>query len=197
METKVAIPRRMAHLDRDKRGYPIPFVVLRDSDGRPHFTINDDVKMRCVIDRRACAICGSALVPTGMWFVGGALSALHPMGSYFDPPLHRPCAHYALQACPYLAAPSYSGRVDARTLKEEVGLLVDHTMMPHRPSVFVAIKVKGFELSRSGLATHFHPLRPYLDIQFWHHGVRLASDDGWKRATAEMVKYERGDKLGE
>lgn len=35
------IPAQMQHLDRDKRGLPIPFIVLRDNDNKPHFTIND------------------------------------------------------------------------------------------------------------------------------------------------------------
>jgi hypothetical protein len=37
----VAIPKRMRSLERDKRGYPIPFIVLRDKTGQPQFTIND------------------------------------------------------------------------------------------------------------------------------------------------------------
>ena len=44
----IAVPERMKHLDRDHRGYPIPYIVFRDSDNKPHFTINDDTKVcRC------------------------------------------------------------------------------------------------------------------------------------------------------
>jgi hypothetical protein len=77
----ISLPERMQKLDRDGRGLPIPVIVLRDNEGTPHFTINDDRKVsRCLAEDR-CAICGQKLF-RGRWFVGESLSAFHLRGAY-------------------------------------------------------------------------------------------------------------------
>lgn len=75
----IPIPKRMRALQRDRRGLPVPFIVLRDTDGRPHFTINDSQRqLKCIREKR-CPICGNRLDKV-MWFVGGPLSAFHDAG---------------------------------------------------------------------------------------------------------------------
>lgn len=50
----VKIPRQMRALMRDKRGYPVPYTVLRDSDGVPHFAVNDSARVsRCIKENGA------------------------------------------------------------------------------------------------------------------------------------------------
>ena len=98
----VPIPERMQHLDRDGRGYVIPWTVFRDSKGKAHFTINDENRRQTVIGRDCCPICAAKLL-RGRWFVGGPGSAFHERGAYIDPPMHRECVVYALKVCPYLA----------------------------------------------------------------------------------------------
>jgi hypothetical protein len=100
----VPIPALMKERQVDPRGYPIPWNVLVDSTGKAHFTINDESLRQMAIRDRLCPICGHRLW-RGMWFVGGPGSALHEHGAYIDPPMHKPCAEYALKVCPYLAAP--------------------------------------------------------------------------------------------
>ena len=84
------IPKRMQHLPRDHRGYPIPAMVWRDQTGQPHFTINDETVRYMLLIENRCSICGTALLPL-RWFVGGPLSAFDPNGMYLDPPVHRDC----------------------------------------------------------------------------------------------------------
>ena len=117
----VPIPARMAHLDRDRRGYPIFFMAYRDQQGRPHFTINDERKRQIVIARDLCSICGAPLL-RGRWFLGGDLSAFDANGAYIDPPMHDECVHYALRVCPYLASPSWSHYVAGRTLDQRADI---------------------------------------------------------------------------
>jgi hypothetical protein len=104
--TKIPIPERMKHLGIDRRGYPIPWSVYRDPDGRPHFTIFNNVLRARGIRDDLCGICGTKLF-RGRWFVGGPVSAFDPRGTYIDPPMHHECSSYALTVCPYLAAPNY------------------------------------------------------------------------------------------
>ena len=45
MKTAIAEPERIARLPHDGRGYPIPWNVLRGTDGHPFFIVNDDRKV--------------------------------------------------------------------------------------------------------------------------------------------------------
>jgi hypothetical protein len=199
------IPDRMLHLERDPRGYPIPWGVYRDEDGRAHFTINDEARRLKALARDLCPICGSKLF-RGRWFVGGPMSALHEAGAYIDAPMHRECMTYALQVCPYLAAPSYGKRIDDKTLTTPPPILLeDRTMMPHRPPVFVAVMATGQKLT-GGLSPHVVPRRPYSQIEYWCEGMRLTTGEGerlveqdksvWQdrikdRKTPRIIPYER------
>lgn len=185
----IAVPRRMRHLPLDPRDYPIPFNVYRDQHGRPHFTVQDTATVyRCVMGR-LCAICGERLEPARMWFVGGPFSAFHPQGSYYDPPMHAECARYALRVCPYLALASYrEGRIPGRTVPDDdpVGL-VDMTMMPDRPPVFVAGMARDLQFDPD--SSTIFPARPFVRLEFWQHGRRLPDADG--RAIAEQYRLAR------
>src|SRR5262252_7462676 len=139
----VPIPQRMRRLKRDRRGYPIPAGVYVDDTGRPHFTINDEATRLDQIVRHCCPICGTRIKNKAeQVFVGGPQSAFHPQGAYIDLPMHPDCAAYALQVCPYLAAPHYNGRLDDRTLTAESGkvhIMLDNTVYANRPPTFVAV----------------------------------------------------------
>ena len=188
----VPIPERMARLERDKRGYPIPVNVYRDATGRPHFTVNDeDIRQRHIAEDR-CPICGGVLL-RGRWFVGGPLSGLRDDGSYIDPPMHRECAVYALQVCPYLAAPNYSDekRIDGATLPSDDpnAILMDQTIIPERPEVFVAVMSIGQRISWALLpngrrwAQYVRPVRPVRRVEFWRHGMLLTAREGVELAA--------------
>lgn len=64
----ITIPERMRGLDKDHRGYPIPFIVYRDDDNKPHFTINDTRKVDYCKTRNVCAVCGTQLF-RARWFL--------------------------------------------------------------------------------------------------------------------------------
>jgi hypothetical protein len=178
----VPVPSRMKHLPRDRRGYPIPAVVLRDRDGMPHFTINDSDIRQGLIVRDECSICGGKLF-RGRWFVGGPLSAFHPDGLYIDSAVHRECAVYALQVCPYLAAPVYSHRIDAKQVdveKTEHYLFIDESVMPTRPKLFVLGMAHGQTLIASDRTVdiRIRPIKPLLHVEFWRDGARLPDQAG-------------------
>lgn len=140
------IPKSMRTLERDARGYPIPFIVMRDKSGKPQFTINDFRMVEKCRSKRLCAICGKRL-DGKYWFVGGSRCFIHEHGAFVDPPLHEECARYALRVCPFLAAPSYAKRIDDRLLKAKdrpdgVAIATVAHMLPEQPERF------GLGLSR-------------------------------------------------
>jgi hypothetical protein len=178
----VPIPDRMKKLPQDDRGYPIPVIVMRDKHGRPHFTINDEEKRQQIIQKDQCAICGSKLL-RGRWSVGGPLSAFHAHGRYSDSPLHYECMSYALQVCPFLAMPSYTKRIDTKTLQKEavpsLTVMVDRTIIPERPKVYVAVMHIGQTYTHDYLGVrHIIPNRPYRQVEYWQNGQKIDSDTG-------------------
>ncbi|AHC30519.1 hypothetical protein CC53_gp102 [Rhizobium phage vB_RleS_L338C] len=187
------IPERMQHLDRDERGYPIPFNLFRDKSGKAHFTINDENRRQMIIAKDLCAICGKGLL-RGRWFVGGPASAFHDTGNYIDTAMHYECVEYALKVCPYLAAPSYARRIDDKTLKSENrdthDIFQDPTMDAQRPRVFVAVMDVRTDYTvhpTIGHVVYVKPRGPYKIVEFWRQGVRI---DG---ATGLAIAAERVD----
>lgn len=188
MKLAVPIPARMAKLKLDARGYPVPFIVLVDAAGIAQFTINDGRKTELARRLNLCGICGTKLF-RGHWFVGGPISALHLHGVYFDGPLHSECARFALQVCPWLAAPKYAKRIEDARMKPEnvpegIGQLVDPTVMNHRPSCFVAVMAIGHEFVNG----HYRPNRPYRTIEFWRQGKRLSDAEGRDLAAEDLKR---------
>jgi hypothetical protein len=169
----IEVPTRIARLPRDRRGLPIPVIVLRDTDGQPHFTINDHEVTERLVAARCCAICGERLGAHAC-FVGGPGSAFHPAGRYFDAPLHHECATFALKTCPYLAmAGRFSKRINGRTLDPDKApgrVFVDTTMLPGQPVVFVLGDCRRWTRDRAG---HFIPDRPWRAVEFWRDGGRI------------------------
>jgi hypothetical protein len=100
--------------------------------------------------------------------------------------MHHECMTYALQVCPYLAMPNYLGRLDTKTMDPakvppKVTMLVDQTMTPERPIVFVAIATeKWIEMDGppQAIMARLRPAKPYRGIEFWKDGSRISDADG-------------------
>lgn len=172
------IPRLMQRLPRDERGYPIPIIVLRDAKGRPHFTVNNHHTVETCIAKRRCSLCGGPLGKT-LWLIGGPLSAFAEGGAYLDPPVHEACGAFALQTCPYLAAPKYARRIDGCTLNPadlpQAVLLVDKTMIPQRPPVFVFGETRGFTLTNP--SRYIRPKQPWRSLRFFLKGQEISAEE--------------------
>jgi hypothetical protein len=165
--TEIEIPYLLRGNDRDRRGLPIPYIVYRDKDGDPHFTINEAVAVKKVLDRKLCALCGKPHKLGAMWFTGGAGAAFHEEGLFIDPPAHEACGTYAMRVCPFIAAPNYSKRIDHRTLTpektHEAALVQDSGMDPKRPPFFVFARASGYQGDRCPAGAVVHPAAPTLE----------------------------------
>src|SRR5262245_2939618 len=97
------MPPRIAALPRDHRGYPVPYIVLYDEQGKPAFTANDAEKVWQAVRDKLCHICGQAL-DSYSWFVGGPGSAYlnGDNAAYTDGPMHEDCMQFAMRVCPHL-----------------------------------------------------------------------------------------------
>lgn len=176
----VPIPARIAKLDRDKRGYPVPVIVSRDHQGAPHFAVNDVEAMAELDKADGCSICGMKLT-RGRWLVGGCMSAFAARGWFADGPLHHECATYALKVCPYLAAPSF-GRINKAkaAARADRGMAFDISVIDStRPVAFVAIMSVAVETKRPNLATWFYRPRQgsIRRIEIWRHGTILGGEE--------------------
>jgi hypothetical protein len=171
----MTIPDRIARLEKDVRGYPIPWNVLRGDDGFPHFTVTDDRKAWRAIRESLCPICGERL-GRWRWLVGGPRSAFDPNGYYIDLPVHRDCGEFALATCPYLAAPKYLGRLDVvhpEHLPVAAKVVIDETMLPDRPEVFVAVMSDRIELVDRAPLTPYHKPAELFEWRYWRHGREI------------------------
>lgn len=188
----VPLPRHMWNLPI-QRGYPVPWIVMQ-INGQYEFAVNNHLRvMRCVKECR-CAICGNRLDPV-MWWVGGPVAALDPHGAYADTALHHECMVYALKVCPYLAMRNWqAGRSTDNAierLRDGPADLIDHTMIPGRPEVFMAVAARSFTVSSGSNWTDpptQHPARPYLLIEYWRLGMKLDDVQGHELAESEFRK---------
>jgi len=183
------MPKRIARLPRDKRGYPIPWNVLRGSDGTPLFTVNDSVKHMMALQGKLCPICGEPL-GVHIWFVGGPLSAFHPNGRYIDLPSHKECAEFSLRTCPHLSAPKYTHRIDHIINEGKVpegALLTDPTVNPDRPAVFVMVRSSGMKIYQTANGIYVRP-DGITGIEYWNFGKQLSEAEG-----VELVRISMGE----
>ncbi len=190
----VPIPIDLQGNDRDRRGFPIPFVVYRDVKGAPHFSINNVAAVDQVLDHKLCGLCGKPLKPGGIWLIGGPVSSFLEDGMYIDPFTHEDCGRYAIQVCPFIAAPNYARRVEGRTLKaqdthEEIALH-DNQIAPPRPLFFVLSRTTGFALIDSDDGSghrYILPVRPWKQVEFWKDGDRITPQEAQRLAeTSDM-----------
>lgn len=175
----IEIPKRLRTRPKDRRGYPVPVVVMVDAAKRPHFTVSDAAAVDRVGRKRLCGLCGKPL-DAGAWFVGGPRCFLDPFGAFVDPAMHEDCARYAIRVCPYLAAPSYAKRIDDKTV-DAAALVPGMAVGQHvgaspddRPVLFGLAGCASYE--RVEVAPGqiiFRPAGPWTGQEWWVHGRQV------------------------
>lgn len=186
---KVEIPEFLSHLPTFN-GMPVPWVILKDNAGNYNFKVNDTGKVLKAIKLNLCAICGK-MMGFDRWLTGGVISAFDHRGAYKDTPMHHACSHFALKTCPYLAFRSYniSDPMKDKRLKNIKGhVLVDPTIIMDRPTIFVNVKIRGFNMTQEG---YLHPIKPYLEIEYWKHGEQITDEEAIE-LYKETGPYESG-----
>lgn len=110
------MPETLRELERDRRGYPIPWFVARPANGQIDFRVMDPDHLVMAVQDRLCWVCGKRH-DKEVAFIGGPLSTAQ--GLYADPPAHIDCALFSVKVCPFLAIP---------TAKRREAKLPEHTV---------------------------------------------------------------------
>jgi hypothetical protein len=98
-----------------------------------------------------------------------------------------------MQVCPYLSMPKYLHRVDdlAASLEMKKYLVVDPTMLPDRPDVFVAVGATEMEMApnlSAGIGLLTRPKKPWFGVEFWKNGVQIPGEEGMKIVRAALER---------
>lgn len=137
------IPKQLAHLKLDERGYPIPYFV-HVTDGKPNFRFQDLEKRDICVQRKLCAICGKKLDKGFAFVITGPHGYKNRTVS--DAPMHRVCAEFTLRCCPHLHY--------RQAERKEQGN--DPNQAAEKPDVIFLIKIDKFKLD--GAYVHFRPI---------------------------------------
>ena len=172
MKFTTEIPDYLKHLPVDSRGYPVPYIIFIDDQGKPNFRVNNFAKVKECIFYKKCQICGKPL-NSDIWFIGGQLSCFHKNGSFIDPPVHHDCGRFALQVCPYMVNSSYQSPKPPK-LKAEDAKTWDPGQETKRLTIFCFVQTKDYACTvYSPTEIYLHPVKPFLTVQYWYEGKQI------------------------
>ncbi|MGW2937644.1 hypothetical protein ACWDA7_38870 [Streptomyces sp. NPDC001156] len=135
----VPMPSRIARLPRDKHGRAVPWFVAW-IDGVPDHRVVGTGKLEDAARFRVCWLCGEHLGANAA-FVIGPMGAVNRVSA--EPPSHRDCALYAVQACPFLTHPNMRRR---ETGLPEAAQEPDGTMIRRNPGVALVWVTRDWRL---------------------------------------------------
>lgn len=166
----IPVPPRLARRPRDTRGYPIPANVLVDpATGRPDFRVTDVHRWARACLKKECSLCGEPL-GRHMAFLGGPLS--YENRYFTDLPMHRDCAEYALQVCPYLAVPNFKYS-ESLSAPDGFTLTVSDDVVATRPAKFALAIARAYQAMRTPEGTYVVRATPWEQVSWWQDGKCL------------------------
>jgi hypothetical protein len=149
MALKFDIPKELAHLKIDERGYPVPYFVSW-VDGKPEFRFLDHSRQEMIIEKGVCHICGKKLNKDYNYVISGPIGYQNRISS--DAAMHRVCAEFSLKACPHL----YLQKAERRE-NDELGKAVSALPSPvvkEKPSILLLVRISKYKTVKHGKATY-------------------------------------------
>lgn len=171
---------KVAAMERDPRGLPIPANVSRDSkNGKPVFAITNPIKEIELFCSQKCAVTGTLLDVEDVWFITTPDLAFVPFGLLLDAPMCGEAKDFTLRVCPYFGVRNYDRLSDIQA-KAMVPKLPDASSGKRyqTPAGFVAVKVTGFRGEPTADGMRYLPSRHYSSIEFWEEQNCLRVIDG-------------------
>lgn len=153
------IPDKMKHL-KLFRGLPIPYTVVIKPNGDPDFRITDTAKWKTVILKKLCGICGRKL-GLKMCFIGGPKCAA--LRIFFDPPMHKECAYYSAEVCPFIASPNKGYSDKPVDLPSSTKVVTDELASAMKTEMFI-FETSGYRLIEVEKSIYFKANK-YLSIK--------------------------------
>lgn len=161
------IPPRLIHRPRDERGYVIPYAQFIKGHGMPDFATMDHHKVLKCLRHRVCGICGEQL-GRHIYFVGGPLCVANRL--FYDPPMHRECAIYALATCPHLARSKGRYRPVPPTPPEGATLTVGKMATTVKAEYFALMHTTAFEWGQTPDGMFMAKAAPWIGVEYWQDG---------------------------
>ena len=184
---EIRVPANLTERPR-YNGYIVPFFVAwyvgdhqvneNEPGARPSFPTTDFGRMNTCRKFNRCWICGQKMGAFKA-FVFGPASAI--AGASYEPPSHRDCARYAVQACPFLTdenAKHVLERNENYKLKQGEGVLPE--VSPYNPGLAVIYIVRNYQFRMQdrarGIGVFELPSKPE-SIEFWREGHKATLAD--------------------
>jgi hypothetical protein len=182
------IPPKIAKLRLDRRGYPVPWFVqwmkgiqpteAGEIGAEPDFRIISGEKRVRAYTTGLCWICGEQMGAHRIFPIGPmCLINLTTQ----EPPCHRACAEYAVQACPFLTQPRR--RRNGEGLPE--GATADGEMIERNPGVTALVEAKSYFRFNDDEGGWLIKLVEPIRVDWWAHGrqamrkeVKVSIDSG-------------------
>jgi hypothetical protein len=170
------IPPRLQRRPRDKRGYVIPYNQFIDANGEPDFRTIDGPRQKRALRLRLCAMCGEQM-GKHIFFVGGPLCVEH--GDFYDGPMHKECAIYALQTCPHLARSKgkYAEPGPRGPLGEGYKLVIGEIATEEKVEWFALMHGTKYDFGRTetGMLVIRAKL-PWIEVERWRDGAPMEAE---------------------
>lgn len=174
------MPLRMQWLPKDERGYPVPwFIAWTGEDGtptmagmgKPDFRVADMRKLEKAIKQWRCWSCGEPMGKHKV-FVIGPMCAINRVIA--EPPHHRDCAQWSVQACPFLSKPRMrrlgnDDLPDGCVAPAGVGLA-------RNPGAICLWETDRYQIERHGNGVLFRLGDP-THVEWWAEGRKATRDE--------------------
>lgn len=101
------VPARIARLPMNKQGYRVPWFVHQTGPQEWDFRVIRSRGLSLAHGRRLCWICGQSMSAFKSFLVG-PMCVVNRISA--EPPMHRDCALYSVEACPFMTRPTMRRR---------------------------------------------------------------------------------------
>lgn len=162
----IPMPPRIAKLQRDGRGYPIPRFIDRKADkpdGEPDFRIMDGKYLQQCIKYSMCWICGGAL-QRRKTFPIGPMCAINR--NIAEPPSHMECCLYSVKVCPFLSIPEMR-RIEAG---KPDGVWVSGEMIARNPGAICLWTVEKYKTWTPAPGQILFDIGEPVAVEWWARG---------------------------
>lgn len=158
-----AMPPRIAKLPRNGRGYPVPFFVAW-INGAPDFRVVRPETVRSCDEFKLCWICGEKLGAHACFAVGPMCTVNRTSA---EPPSHKDCAEFAVQACPFMLVPQKVRREDDFTRAQNGA---PGHMIKRNPGVMALWFVKKWTKFSDGAGGQLYNIGEPEAVTWWREG---------------------------
>jgi hypothetical protein len=122
------------------------------------------------------------------YFVGGPHCVVNRY--FYDRPMHRECAVYALESCPHLARSKGRYR-EPLTEIDGVAIILGRIETAHNADYFALIHTNDFAGAKTRDGMPMTGAAPWFDVEYWKHGKSVGPVPPPKEPTSDEATTAR------